>query len=292
MLQDETELTPQERKWILEKRVLRLTDNKEVQIYPMGAERYLFSMLSSNDNNRNFIKREITGKDILVIPGHGTSCFYFAYFGSKSVTVYDTDPVTIAWVKAFKKFYHYRGHDSQVYPSVGDIIIALTRWYPPYLRLPVGNSVNYFYYLMNPNALRCIYIHYMLLLVQKAVQSEQSGEFELSARIHFHPAKLDSSDLSTNTIYDTAFVPYLLGGGIENQEEIIQFIKLIVQFVPKGHILITPSHNTKEYYYVGKRYFVTTGLKNIHDISGVSSYIVDEYDHWYRTQGLVVLKSC
>ena len=41
----ETILSKQEKKWISERRVTRLTDNKEVQIYPMGAEKYLSSVL-------------------------------------------------------------------------------------------------------------------------------------------------------------------------------------------------------------------------------------------------------
>ncbi len=104
----ETILSKQEKKWISERRVTRLSDNKEVQIYPMGAERYLSSILFENKKGRYNIKADIEGKDVLVIPGYGNSGLLFAHAGAKSVTVYDKDPVTIAWVKAFKKYYHYR----------------------------------------------------------------------------------------------------------------------------------------------------------------------------------------
>lgn len=104
----ETILSKQEKKWISERRVTRLSDNKEVQIYPMGAERYLSTMLFENKKGRYNIKADIEGKDVLVIPGYGNSGFLFAHAGAKSITVYDKDPVTVAWIKAFRKYYHYR----------------------------------------------------------------------------------------------------------------------------------------------------------------------------------------
>lgn len=44
----ETILSKQEKTWILDRRITRLSDNKEVQIYPMGAERYLSSALAGS----------------------------------------------------------------------------------------------------------------------------------------------------------------------------------------------------------------------------------------------------
>ena len=38
---NKTTLNRQEKKWIAEQRITRLSDQKEVLIYPMGAERYL-----------------------------------------------------------------------------------------------------------------------------------------------------------------------------------------------------------------------------------------------------------
>ena len=103
-----TILTKREIEWILELRITRVTDEKEVLIYPMGAERYLSTVLFGNKINRYNIRNDIEGKNVLVIPGYGNSGFLFTEAGAKSVTVYDKDPVTIAWMKAFKKFYHYR----------------------------------------------------------------------------------------------------------------------------------------------------------------------------------------
>lgn len=166
----ETILSKQETKWISEQRVTRLSDNKEVQIYPMGAERYLSSMLFETKKSRYNIKADIEGKDVLVIPGYGNSGFLFAHAGAKSITVYDKDPVTIAWIKAFKKYYHYRepGAGNQ-YPSIGEIITALTRWYPPLITLPFGRYRNILFWVVNPNLLRRVYIHYMLSLVRQAM---------------------------------------------------------------------------------------------------------------------------
>lgn len=97
-------LSAQEIKWLSEQRVTRLTDNKEVQIYPMGAERYLSSRLSGHRNKQYDLRPDIENKDVLVIPGYGNSSFLLANAGAKSITVYDKDPVTITWMKAFKNF--------------------------------------------------------------------------------------------------------------------------------------------------------------------------------------------
>ena len=53
---NQTVLSKQEKKWISERRITRLTDNKEVQIYPMGAERFLASVLFKNKKNNYNIK--------------------------------------------------------------------------------------------------------------------------------------------------------------------------------------------------------------------------------------------
>src|SRR5580704_523236 len=106
-MSNDTILSQQEKKWILERRITRLSDNKEVQIYPMGAERYLSSVLFNlknavesatsgyctdslrdcddstaffrfkNQKNDYAISTDIEGKDVLVIPGYGNSGFLF-----------------------------------------------------------------------------------------------------------------------------------------------------------------------------------------------------------------------
>lgn len=71
-----TLLNKQEINWILEQRITRLTDNKEVLIYPMGAERYLSSALSGHEEERYNLHSEIKEKNVLIIPGYGNSAFY------------------------------------------------------------------------------------------------------------------------------------------------------------------------------------------------------------------------
>lgn len=290
----ETILNEQEIKWLLDRRVTRLSDNKEVQIYPMGAERYLSSILFKNKKERYNIKADIEKKDVLVIPGFGNSAFLFAEAGAKSVTVYDKDPVTIAWVKAFKKYYHYReqgGGNDSCYPSIGEILTALTLWYPPLLNLPFGKYKHILFWAVNPNLLRRIYIHYMLSLICQAVKSNIQDSFELDKNIQFHAGTVN--EIQTNNekaAFDTIFVPYLLGvrNGIENEKDIVDFMDQLIKFVPQGHILVNPSRNTKEFYITGKQYFITAGYANIQAIPGLSAYFLKEDKYWFHTQGLAV----
>ncbi len=290
----ETILSKQEKNWILERRVTRLSDNKEVQIYPMAAERYLSSTLFENKVGRYNIKADIEGKEVLVIPGYGNSGFLFAEAGAKSVTVYDKDPVTIAWVKAFKKYYHYReegARNASPYPSVGEILTALTRWYPPLITLPFGRYRNSLFWVVNPNLLRRIYIHYMLALVRQAMESKIQGNFELEKNIQFHAGTVNKIHMNDKKqVFDTVFVPYLLGvqNGIEKEKDIVDFMDQLTQLVPKGHILVNPSRSTKEFYIAGKQYFVTTGYSTIQSIPGLKAYFIQDDQYWFRTQGLAV----
>ena len=289
---NQTVLSKQEKKWISERRITRLTDNKEVQIYPMGAERFLASVLFKNKKNNYNIKSDIEGKDILVIPGYGNSGFLFAEAGAKSVTVYDKDPVTIAWIKAFKKYYHYREQtNGNTYPSIGDLLTALTQWYPPFITLPSGKFKNIFFWVAQPNSLRRVYLHYILSLVHQAIHSKTKDNFELEKNIQFHTGTIDNMLIDKkNQHFDTAFVPYLLGvnNGIEHEKDIVLFMKKLLKRLPNGHILINPSQNTKEFYLTGKRYFVTTKHKNIQSIPELHSYFIAEDKHWFGTQGLAV----
>ena len=295
MSDNEISLSKQEKKWILERRITRLSDNKEVQIYPMGAERYLSSVLFGKNKSGYNIKADIKGKDVLIIPGYGNSGFLFAQAGAKSITVYDKDPVTIAWIKAFKKYYHYKEQiGSTSYASIGDLLTALTCWYPPLLALPSGTFQKILFWAIHPNSLRRMYIHYMVSLVGQAIQSKTKGDFELQQKIQFYAGTADN--ILTNKekpIFDTAFVPYLLGvkNGIETKEEIVTFIKQLKKLVPKGHILVTPSQDTKDFYITGKRYFVTTNYPAIQTIPELSPFIIKEDREWFRAQGLAVFGS-
>jgi hypothetical protein len=296
MAVDETILSKQEQKWILDRRITRLSDNKEVQIYPMGAERYLSSVLFGDKKDRYNIRAEIEGKHVLVIPGYGNSSFLFAQAGAKSVTAYDKDPVTIAWMKAFKKYYHYREYDGKgrPYPSIGELLTALTCWYPPIITLASGKLTHFLLWMLSPNSLRRIYIHYMVSLVQRAIQAKTVVHFELEKNIQFHAGTVDKLKISDEKhVFDTAFVPYLLGvkNGIEKQKDIVCFIEQMLHYVPNGHLLVNPSRDENEFYILGKRYFVTTGYADIQTIPGLQKYVIDEDKFWFRTQGLAVFGS-
>lgn len=291
MVKVKTTLNSQEKQWLVEPRITRLTDNKEVLIYPMGAERYLSSVLLGNQQSPYDVKKEIENKDVLVIPGYGNTAFLFALAGAKSVTVCDKDPVTIAWVKAFKKYYHYRQYSEQgkPYPSIGELLAALTCWYPPLLSLPSGRFKNKLSWLIYPNALRRTYIYYILSLVKEAIQSQSKEDFELDKNITFYANEVNLL-VANKQIFDTAYVPYLLGvdNGIETERDIVNFIKQLIKIVPEGRILVSPTLNTKEFRISGQRYFVTTKHSNIKEIEGLKPYFIAEDINWFKTQGFAV----
>ncbi|MCE0723798.1 MULTISPECIES: ABC transporter permease [Legionella] len=289
----ETILSKQEKKWLLDRRVTRLSDDKEVQIYPMGAERYLSSALAEHQKNRYDIRADIEGKNVLIIPGYGNSSFLFALAGAKSITAYDKDPITVAWMKAFKKYYLYREYDAQgnPLPSIGELFAALTCWYPPLVTLSSGKLAHFLFWVIHPNSLRRAYIHYMVSLVQRAIQSKTQSNFELDKNIQFHVGTVDNILMSDKKqTFDTAFVPYLLGveNGIEKEKDIGHFMEQLVKIVPDGHILVTPSRDIKEHYIMGKSYFVTTGYPDIQAIPELKKYVIGEDKHWFRTQGLAL----
>lgn len=293
-------LSALEIQWLLERRVTRLTDNKEVQIYPMGAERFLSAVLAGDKANNYPLRQDIEGKDVLLVPGFGNTSFLFAEAGAKSVTVYDKDPVTIAWVKSFKLLYHYRETIGFYnYPSIGELLHALTGFYPPYLKLPSNPLLHKIAWLLRPNALRRSYIHYILDLVQGALQSKKPKlwqDYELQKNIFFHTGTLD--DLVKTTIkpkphFDLAYVPYLLGvkNGIESPDAILGFMEQLFALLPKGQVFVNPSQGLKEFHYIGKQYFETSGYPNIQSIPGLAPHFVSEDKHWFRTQGLAIFKA-
>lgn len=288
-----TLLNKQEQEWLLEQKINRITDNQEVLIYPMGAERYLASVLAGEKKSLYDISSDIIGKSILVIPGYGNSAFLFAKAGAKSITVYDKDPLTIAWVKAFKKYYHYRQHHTQshTYPSIGELLTALTCWYPPLIRLPKDRIKNSICWAVYPNLLRRNYIFYMMSLVREAIQTQTKKDFELDKDIQFYTGELSEAINNTGKNgYDTAYIPYLLGvkNGIEEENEIVNFIQKLVKIIPKGRVLVSPAQDIKEFYFVGQRYFETTARKNIYSIPGLESYLIEEDREWFKPQGLAV----
>ena len=286
-------LSHKEKQWCLEQRITRLTDNKEVLIYPMGAERYLSLVLSGKKKGHYNIRNEIEGKNILIIPGYGNTAFLFAQAGASSIKVYDKDPVTIAWIKAFKKYYHYRGKKSE-YPSIGEVLTALTSWYPPLITLPFGIFKHALLWVLNPKLLRRAYIFYMLSLVQQAIKDKVSDEFELEHDIEFHAGELkDLIKDKAKPSFDTAFIPYLLGvrHGIEHEKDIANFIKQSLTLVPEGHVIVNPARNTKEFYLTGQRYFETTSYTTIQEIPEVSPYFIEADNAWFKTQGIAIFST-
>jgi hypothetical protein len=286
----------QEKKWLCDHHITRETDGQPALIYPMGAERFLSSKLFGNRKWQDSydIRADIEGKDVLVIPGYGNSSFLFAAAGAKSVTVYDKDPVTIAWMKAFKKYYHYRGDKRQKkdFPSIGELLTALTHWHPPSGILPTGKLRQILLRLFNPQALRRSYIFYMFLLVRQAIEKEPLEDFELDKDIQFYTGELQQLlEEQKNILFDTVFVPYLLGveNGIEEKQSIVDFVEKLIKIVPRGHILITPSRSAKEFHIMGKLYFVTTGYGSIGAIPELQKYVLKEDSRWFETQGLAIL---
>lgn len=286
-------LSAQEKQWILNKHIKRLTDNEETLIYPMGAERYLSLVLSGNTKGRYPIKEDITNKDVIVIPGYGTSSFLFAQAGARSVTVYDKDPVTIAWMKAFKKYYNYREYSKTAfaYPSIGELIDALTLWYPPLLPLPQSSILKRLFWLLNPKSLRRAYIFYMIELVQNAINSKTTANFEYQKNIVFNTGEAAHIVKDhKHSHFDTIFVPYLLGvsNGIEQPQAIVAFIKQLLNLVPNGKIIVTPSRSNKEFHILGQNYFDTTGYPSLISIPELDFYLIFEDKYWFKTQGLAV----
>lgn len=279
-------LTAQEQEWILAKRITRITDNQEVLIYPMGAERYIQSQLQYPAHDRYPIYKDIVEKDVLIIPGYGNNAFIFAEAGAKSVSVYDKDPVTIAWLKAFKLYFHYKidAHS----PSVGELLTALTKWYPPSLHIPTGRIKRTILWLIQPKALRRQYLLLIIKTVQQAIQENIDTTYELNQAIQFFVGELKN----VTGIYDTVYVPYLLGvkNGIEKERDIVKFIKDICKTMHRGNILITPTRNTKEFHLTGNSYFSTTSYDSLSELPELKDLIKEEDPQWFKTQGMLVIK--
>lgn len=281
-------------KWIRNRELLRKTDNQKALIYPMGAERYLQRVLENQVNNRYPIHQEIEGKDVLVVPGYANTAFIIANAGARSVTVCDKDPVTIAWLKAYKKYYHYRqfSNAQKPYPSVGELLAALTAWYPPFLVLPRGNAINILRWLITPSTLRSRYLAYLLDLIQEACKMKEQEDWELDSNIDFFAGELETLGKKEKCVrFDTAYVPYLLGvsNGIEQEKDINSFLNTLFEFVPNGRVLITPSQNIREFYLVGQQYFKTTNHNMLSDIPVIQTHLVIEDKSWFQTQGLAVV---
>lgn len=293
-----TRLTQQEKNWIVEQRLTRLTDMAPCLIYPMGAERHLSTVLLEGNPLGQFdLHSKIAGKHLLIIPGYGNSAFLFAEAGAASITVIDKDPVTIAWMKAYKAYYHYRQPkeaDGRVYPSVGELLSLLTCWYPPRVNLPFGQYKHWLYFMFAPQRLRRAYFFYMLSLIKQAVLEKAGSGYEWDKEIEFHVGELHQRiDVLKQKQFDVAFVPYLLGvrHGIEDEHDIVKFMAQLSARVPQGLMVVTPTEHKKEFYVLGKRYFETTSYASLEDIPGLASYHLCSDKTWYDTQGLALFCS-
>ncbi|VEB35962.1 ABC transporter permease [Legionella sainthelensi] len=110
-------------------------------------------------------------------------------------------------------------------------------------------------------------------------------------KIQFHVGTVDEiSIIQEKQSFHTVFIPYLLGveNGIENEKEIVQFLKKLIEIIPDGRIIVSPSKDVKDFHFFGKRYFVTTEYTNIYDIPGLKEYLLENDEHWFRSQGLAV----
>ena len=284
-------LTAQEKKWLLTPRLTRKTDNKEILIYPMGAERFLASALKGTRKPHYPIRKDIENKDILVIPGYGNNGFLMAESGARSVTVFDKDPVTIAWLRAFQLYYHYREFDGEgrPYPTVGELLHALTTWYPPLLYTPRTRMLNGLLWLLSPKNLRRFYLFYLIKLVARAITKKIDYSFQFALPISFHVGELQQVS-SLKKSFASVYVPYLLGvvNGVEKDKAIVDFILSLIKAMPQTKIIVTPTQNIREYPLIGSRYFVTSSYEALSAIPDLKPFIVDEDQGWFKTQGLVV----
>jgi hypothetical protein len=197
-------------------------------------------------------------------------------------------------MKAFKKYYHYREFDLHGNPqaSIGELFTALTYWYPSLVKLPRGKLAHALFWILHPNSLRRAYIHYLVVLVQKAIQTQTQDNFELNQKIEFHVGTVDTI-ITAQQEFNTVFVPYLLGveNGIEHEKDIVHFINELIKIVPDGRIIVTPARDSKDFYLIGKRYLVTTSYANIGDIADLKAYLLEEDKYWFRNQGLAIFGS-
>lgn len=280
-------LSGQEKEWLLARRVTRLTDNHEVQIYPMGAERYLAEMLSPEKNTA--LHNLVQDKSMLVIPGYGNNSFLFAKAGAKKVDVYDKDPVTIAWMKAFFLFYNWRWGAN---PTIAELMQALTCWYPPRLKLATLVSWQIkLNWLINPQNLRRHYLFLMLSIVQEALRQNILSDYAMPKKLHFHCGEL--TEIDSSGAYELIYIPFLLGvrNGIEEKENIVRFIDRLLTTFPQARLLITPAVRKREFLLLGKNYFVTSGYDSLTAMTEIANrYRCVQYP-WFRQQGLLIVEN-
>jgi len=252
-------LTPKEIKIIKSANVgalgkLKRADGGDVLLQPFSSELDLYARLQArhpdfvNDKKiKEKLDLEIKDKNVLVIPGYSINGFILAEEGAKSVTVYDADPNTIAWLKAIKKFWHHRELKSgHVMLSVGEAFMANADLNTTSKLSATGRL---------PKALTTT--GYMVKLIKQAIDIYYSDpqkrsekgilSTELNRNITFRKGKVEkiSRDLALREPYDFVFIPWLLGEEQELRKEKSRVLRVLRQIrqvsSPDVRIMITPS---------------------------------------------------
>ncbi len=172
-------------------------DGGEVLLLPRGAELELRKRLEGGYPNLPEFDLGIKNKDVLVVPGYSMNGFLLAEYGNtKSVTVYDLDPSTIAWLKAIKKYWNYKGSNSS--DTVGEIFM--------YPSLETDNEM----------LIKAMYAS-MRQMIRKALSEDfptrEKGAYEWDKNIAFEVADiLDlDSQIGKRSSFDFVFIPWLFG---------------------------------------------------------------------------------
>jgi hypothetical protein len=245
-------LTEEEKSWILKRNLTRM-DGEDVILRPWGAEQARRRSLF--EDSPSSIREYFNGKDVLVIPGYANNGFLLAeQGGASSVTVYDKDPVTIAWLKAIKQYYHWPLDNGR---SIGEAFVQ-------------GANVSK---------------DYFILAIQKAVQGADPERFAWDKSIEFYVGDVDRVLKDQNgRAFDTVFVPYLLGvnRGVENEADITYFVEQLIKIAPAGKMLVTPSGDRPYVYsYVPRGFFIK-------DLPVLSRYFVGGAHQWHGSFGMAV----
>ncbi len=233
---------------------LKKADGSDVQIQPYSSELNLYARLQARHpdfKNDEKIEQKldlgIAGKNVLVIPGYSINGFILAEEGAKSVTVYDADPNTIAWLKAIKKFWHHREVDSNLLMlSVGEAFMANTDLNSTSKLSAKGRL---------PKALTTT--GYMVKLIKEAMEIYYSDPdknaksrtlpTELKSNITFRQGDIEkiSRDLAVREPYDFVYVPWILGKDQDIRKEKRRTLRVLKQIrqvsSPNVRIMITPS---------------------------------------------------
>lgn len=228
-----TELTVTERVWI-RSRELKRKDGGAVLIAPMGSEIDLVERLDLSGGGLSFrgplydVISAVKDKDVWVIPGFSSNGFLMANAGARSVTVFDNDPVTIAWLKAVYKYFRYIPDGKK--GSIGEIFM-----HKPDMILEYGSD------LTRGQSIE----EYLISMIREAERKDDKGE--LSGRDLAFEKTMEFKVRDIKTLVagsertDVIFCPWLLGleNGIKEPEEIQEIIEGLARRAT-NFVMITP----------------------------------------------------